>query len=97
MNKKIPLTILILRHEICTAGKKQHVAAIWREDRLMAAGDIDDAQAAHAEAEIALGQGAAVVRAAVDDPVALLHDDFGCDRAPGASVPSRDATHDDRS
>jgi hypothetical protein len=63
----------------------------------MAAGDIDDAQAAHAEAEIAIDKRSAIVRPTMDDPVALLHDDFGRDGASRSSVPSRDATHDDRS
>jgi hypothetical protein len=69
------------------------VAAIGREDRLMSAGDVDDAQAAHTETEIAVGQRAAVVRATVDHSVALPHDHFGWDGASRSSVPSRDATH----
>ena len=52
------------------AVEDDRVALIGAEDRLVAAFDVDDAEAAHAEAEIALDKIAGVVGAAVHQPVA---------------------------
>ena len=75
------------------AVEDDRVAAVLGEDRLVTAGDVDDAEAAHAEAEVAVGEHAAVVGPAMDDGVALPGDDARRHRAPGPPIPSRYSTH----
>jgi hypothetical protein len=69
------------------------VATVGREDRLMPALDVDDAETAHPEAEIAVGKIAFVVRPALPQPVALGGDRVQRDRAALAPVPARNAAH----
>ena len=53
-------------------------AAVGGVHRLMAAGDVDDAEPPHAEAEVAIDEDAAIVGSAMADDVALrLNDRFG--------------------
>jgi hypothetical protein len=59
------------------AVEDQRVAAVGRVEGLMPAFDVDDAQPAHPEAEVAIGHHALVVGAAVQDRVALRGDQ-GC-------------------
>ena len=75
------------------AVEDDRVAAILRGDRLMAAGDVDDGEATHAEAEIAVDELAAVVRSAMDDAVALRDDRLARDGPSTPAVPPGDAAH----
>src|SRR5690348_102915 len=69
------------------------VAAVGAEDRLMPAFHIDDAEAAHAEAEIAINEIAGIVGSAMDQPVALARDDALLDRPAAPPVPACNSAH----
>jgi hypothetical protein len=60
---------------------------------LVAAFDIDDAEAAHAHAEIAIDQQTCVVRAAMNQAVALIDDGAARDRPAASPVPACNSTH----
>src|SRR5689334_4536000 len=69
------------------------IAAVGAQDRLVPAFDIDDAEPAHAEAEVPVGEVARVVRTAADEAVALTDQRFLGHRPPTASVPAGNAAH----
>ena len=59
----------------------------------MAAGNVDDAEAAHPHREVAVAEIAEVIRPAMHDRVALRGDDFDRNRSTVSSVPSGNAAH----
>lgn len=59
----------------------------------MAADDVNDAEAAHAETEITVSQIAAIVRSPMVEPITLLGDHLGRNESFASPVPSRDAAH----
>src|SRR5208337_3141769 len=70
-------------------------AAVFVEDRLMAAGEINDAEAPHPKSRAVLDEDALVVRTAVDDLVAHVpYESFGDIAHPGWTNDSSDSTHD---
>ena len=56
------------------AVEHDRMAAVGAEDRLVSAGDVDDAEPAHAEAEVAVDQIAGIVGSAMAQAVAVGDD-----------------------
>src|SRR5205085_11522348 len=75
------------------AIEDDRVATVGAHDRLMPACDIDDAEPAHAEPEVAVDEIAGIAGAAVAQPVALADDRILRHRPPSASVPAGNAAH----
>src|SRR5579864_7178707 len=69
------------------------VAAIDAEDRLMPAGDIDDAEAPHSKAEITVNQRIKIIRAPMGQPITLAGDNAAIDRLSAPSIPARNCAH----
>ena len=69
------------------------IAAVRARDRLVPAGDVDDAQAAHAETEVTVIEVTRIVRAAVKHGIALVGQGLPSHRPAPSSVPAGDATH----
>jgi hypothetical protein len=62
-------------------------------DRLVPAIDVDDAEAAHSKAEIAVDGNAKIVRTAMNQAITLAGDDTLVDRPSASSVPTRNSAH----
>ena len=75
------------------AVEDDRVAPVGAEDRLVAAFDVDDAEAAHAEAEIAVDEIAGVIGAAVAKAVAGSRDGVLRHRLAAASIPACNSAH----
>ena len=73
--------------------ENNRIAPVWSSDGLMAAADVDDAEAAHAKAEITVRQIAAIVRSSMVDSITLLGDHLGRNDSLASPVPPRDAAH----
>src|SRR5215469_8157662 len=69
--------------------------AVFVENRLMSAGNVDDAEAPHSQAGILLREDAFVVRAAMDDGLAHAVNGYRVDSlSPVRADDSRDSAHD---
>ena len=75
------------------AVEHDRVAAVGAEDRLVPALDVDDAEPAHAEAEITVGEIAGVIGTAMEQPVALAGNRLLGTGLPAAPVPAGNAAH----
>jgi hypothetical protein len=62
----------------------------------MAAGDVDDAEPAHAKAEIAIDEMALVIGPAMDQAIALAGDNRLLDGTAAPSIPARNSAHASR-
>src|SRR5438067_1929619 len=75
------------------AVEDDRVAAVGAEHRLMPAFDVDDAEAAHAEAEVAVDQVAGVIRTPVLETIADCRDSVLGHQPAAASIPACDSAH----
>jgi hypothetical protein len=78
-------------HDLAIADNSE--PAVRAEDRLVSAGEIDDAEAPHSKAEITIDVDALVIRAAVDEWTALGRDKALFDWAAAPPVPASDSAH----
>jgi hypothetical protein len=69
------------------------IASVGAGDRLMAAFDVDNAEAAHSESEVAVDEKAGIIGAALDQPVTLPSDDASVDPTSGPPVPASNSAH----
>jgi hypothetical protein len=69
------------------------VAPVGAGDWLLPAFDVDDAEATHPETEVTVDQIAVIIRAAVNQPLALARDHVPLNRAASSSVPACNAAH----
>ena len=60
---------------------------------LVAAREVDNAEPAHAEAKVAIGEMAGIVGTAMDDTIALASNDVPFHGRPSPAVPTGDAAH----
>lgn len=67
--------------------------SVRTEDRLVAAGKIDNAEAPHSEAEVRIDMDALIIGATMDERTALRFDDRSVDRAAASPVPASDPAH----
>ena len=69
------------------------VAAIRREYRLMAAGEVDNTQSLHVHAKIGIDPGPIIIGPAMNDGITLLLDERGKNRVAAASIPASNPAH----